>query len=241
MSELLRKHLVHYDPVHLGLTRTGIANAMMLSLGFSFLRVAGGYNLYRGAEQKSAIDWDSPVGAAAADATSIRNFPWISHAADEDWVYGVRAIGGGGVEEQTTHNCVRARFDGAGDLRDAVPNAPFALAAVPGSGGTLAVEWLYSAAGQEVAPSVFRVYHDNGTGTMDWVTPIGSVSYVAGVQAFSFATGAYSHGTRVQVGVRAESAAGDEETSTRTVTTTAIATPPAALAFVHAREAEAQV
>ena len=41
------------------------------------------------------------MGAAGADETSVRTFPWVAHGADTIYVYRVTAINGGGVENSS--------------------------------------------------------------------------------------------------------------------------------------------
>ncbi len=96
---LLDKYIAASDPIRRGVTARGVANGLMITRGFSFPRIAGGYNLYRGLDTVEAIDWVNPVGAASADANELRNFAWMGHDANARYVYGVRAISGGGVEE----------------------------------------------------------------------------------------------------------------------------------------------
>ena len=173
----------------------------------------------------------------------------MGHDANTRYVYGVKAISGGGVEETPdpggpdardaipteTHNVVRTGFDGSGALRPPEPNAPANLTVLPAAGGTLRVEWMYSSAGQDAVPVSFAVY-DNGGGPgpggappVDFDTPIGSVAYKSGQVFFGFVTGSYANGTRVELAVRARSANGGFEANTITQGATAVATPPPAL------------
>ena len=240
---LLDKYIAATDSIRRGFTARGIANGLPITRGFSFPRIAGGYNLYRGKDSLDAIDWVNPVGAASADANELRNFSWMGHDANTRYVYGVRAISGGGVEEgpdpgdpeardaipAQTHNVIRASFDGGGALRPPEPNAPANLAVFPAAGGTLRVAWTYSAAGQDAAPVSFAVHDNGGAGAVNFDTPIGTVTYKPGQVFFGFVTGSYANGTRVELGVRARSASSAFEANTVTQGAVAVATPPPAL------------
>jgi hypothetical protein len=235
---LLEKYIASADPMHFGLSARGVANGLGLTFGFSFPRIAGGYNLYRGLDSVDAIDWVNPVGAASADANEVRSFAWMGHNANTRYVYGVRAIGGGGVEETETHNVVRAAFDAGGALRPPEPNAPVGLTVSPAAGGAVRVEWAYSSAGQDAAPAAFDVYDNggapppgSGAGAVDFLNAaIGSVAYKPGRVFHSFQTGSYGHGTRVELAVRARSESGAVEANTVTRVVIAVATPPTGFA-----------
>ena len=95
---LLAKWLDHYDPIHRGYTPRGIANGVCATAGWTFPRLGGGYNLYRGTPTADDIDYGVPVGAAGAGAGRINNFLWRPHTADTEYFYVCRAVGGGGVE-----------------------------------------------------------------------------------------------------------------------------------------------
>ena len=107
MGELLGKWLEHYDPIHRGWTRRGIANGVCMTRGFAFPRIAGGYNLYRGGPTGADVDYTAPVGAAGARAAGIRTLPWGRLEAGAEYIFVLRSIGGGGVESADGEEVVR--------------------------------------------------------------------------------------------------------------------------------------
>jgi len=216
-SDLLAKFLLHYDPIHDGFTPSGIANGVSLTNGFSFPRIRGGYNLYRGGPAREDIDWSVPVGAAPADAATIANFPWRGHTPGTVYFYGLRAIGGGGVECADVGSVQRVEFDAAGALIGPRPNAPTNLQVRPVAGGKFALRWTYSPCGEQTAPAEFRIYHDGGTGAVQYDAPVGVVGYRSGRFAYSYVSDAFADQTKVQWVVRAASSEGVEEDNTAVV------------------------
>ncbi|MFH0981573.1 MAG: hypothetical protein V2A79_08550 [Planctomycetota bacterium] len=207
-ADLLNKWLEHYDQLHRGYTPRGIANAVCATNGWSFPRIRGGYNLYRGTPTPADIDDTLPVGAAGPTATTVSNFSWRPHAAGTEYFYVLRAIGGGGMESPPSQASVSIAFDGAGAFLGGRPNPPTGLAVAQAAGGRLVLRWSYSARDEEVAPTEFRIYSDGGTGTMDYEHAAAQVPYPAGERHFSHTTGTHAHGSRRRWAVRAMSADG---------------------------------
>jgi len=209
-GNLLSKWLSHYDPIHRGYTPRGIANAVCATNGWSFPRIKGGYNLYRGTPTSGDIDYTRPVGAAGPAASAISDFAWCSHEAGTEHFYALRAVGGGGVESSSSQPPVSVAFDDSGDFWGGRPNSPTALAVSPVSGGGFLVRWSYSAQAEEVSPTGFLVHSDGGTGTMDYEHSVGGgiVTHQRGRLHYALTTPAYDHGARRMFGVRAVSANG---------------------------------
>lgn len=161
------------------------------------------------------VTWESPAIVAAG----IYN-------------YGVRAEDAGGKEEFNSDVTVTVKIkDAPIEEIPNLPNAPVGLTATPVADGKIKLDWLYDTTDQEVVPSLFSIYYDDNSGTMDYVTPLDTVLYSTGtVQgrhlAFTFTTGALGDGLDYEFGVRAKSAAGDEEKNTVTETATADSTAP---------------
>lgn len=225
-DDFLAKWLDHYDPIHLGYTPRGIANAICATNGWSFPRVKGGYNLYRGTPTAGDIDYAVPVGAACPTAVRASTFAWWSHAADTEYWYVLRAVGGGGVESASSQPAVSVAFDAAGDFVGGRPNPPAALSASPTAEGRFVLRWSYSDLNEEVSPSEFRIYSDGGTGTMDYENAVGQVAYSLGQVHFNYTTGTHAHGAKRMWGVRAVSALGRDDANETAVTRNADASGP---------------
>ena len=233
--DLFEKWLAYYDPIHRGYTVRGIANALTATNGWCFPRVAGGYNLYRGSDSIESIDFAHPAGAAGSLATSIGNFPWHPHAASTCYVYAIKAIGGGGVESEASRPARVAEFDVESALLGPRPNGPSELTARAAAGGRFELRWVYPSRRQEAAPSGFHIYHDGGTGLIDYGTVVASVPYRRGRVHYHWLSGPFGHGARRIWSVRAVSAEGVDDGNILTAAGGADAEAPPAHPEVAAR------
>lgn len=214
VSDLIR-WLERYQP-QAGGRGSAWAWAAGLHAGRWWLRTDGGYHLYAG--PAGSVDYDTPVGATSASSATpaaIATFPGSVLDADTTYQFALRAVGRGGVEETNQTVALLVRTDGDGVPGGAAPNPPVRLQAVAVSGGRIVLHWRHERAGEQAAPATWRIYHDNGTGTMDYGTPLASI------RGRRYRTSAYADGTVVQFAVRAVSAGDVEEQNTNTVTATA--------------------
>jgi len=218
---LLRRFLNVWDPIFCGFTAKGIADAMPALGGWGFARRAGGYNLYRGEGATPTVNYDLAVGAASASQSQIANFPTYPYSVSTIHWLGIRAISPGGAEEANTDRVLRIETDADGVPLGLVPNPPVNLAVYPRAGGIFVIAWEHDPRREQTPPASWRVYHDNGTGTMNWTTPIATVT------GTGYVTGAYADETTVKFGARALSAADVEETNTNVVSAVADAAGPA--------------
>lgn len=210
ISSLLECWLAHYDPIHRGWTPSGIANGVCATSGYFFPRIRGGYNLRRCAGE--ALDAAAAIiGAAGADATTIRTFPWVAHEASTSYVYGLTAMSGGGVENVIDEVLSHTAFDAAGEWVGARPNAPSDLRVTPTAGGRFVLQWNYTRDGEQAEPAQFNVYHDNGTGAVDFEHLAAMVDYRRGQFCYTYSSEAFAHAACIRWVVRAASAAGVEE------------------------------
>lgn len=223
---LIDRWLAHYDPLHRGLTPRGIANGLCATGGFTFPRIRGGYNLYRSVTGVPLTN-TPPVGAAGADATTVRTFPWISHQADSCYVYRLTSLNGGGAENVCDEIVCVACFDAEGRWVGLRPNAVSDLRLNLLADGRFEVAWSYSREGEQVEPAYFEVFHDGGSGEVDFDTVVGTVAYRRGRVHYAHVSEPFAHDARVRWAVRAVSAEGARSESGAVVTGRAAAQPPA--------------
>lgn len=204
------------------------ANALVLLGGWHWVRIKGGHNLRRSSDSSIPTLDDPIIGVADGAAATIKTNWLVGHAASSRYIYRLTAVGGGGVEDDGRTAIVEVTTDGAGALANPIPNRVADLQATPQTAGTFAMRWTYLAVGQAAAPKYFRVYSDSGTGTIDYVTPIGTVSYTAGSPTYSFTTGVLTGvgDTVVQFVVRSESTAGAQEKNEMVATARGRSTAP---------------
>jgi|GEM_PF-6516436 len=192
------------------------------------------------------IDYDSPVASDQASG-------WESAAltGDAPGTFRYAARGRNATYEEKNTAYVEFELDAAA-AEVTRPGSPFGLTVAATAGAEFTVSGWYDQrrptilGAQPAAASQVRVYHDNGTGTMDWVTPVGTASLVlaaGGQQRWSLTTsaGAYSHGQTVKFGARAATAGGVTDENTDTASAEADDTAPGApgaLAATAVRDVE---
>lgn len=181
------------------------------------------------------IDYSTALATVAHPTVT-----WESPAIASPGVYnyGVRAVDTSAREEFNTDVVVSITLVGTPPSEQAaLPNAPTGLSALAVAGGKIQLTWEYDGHLESATPTLFSVYYDNGTGTVDYVTPLTTVAYSAGtpdgkVLEYTFLTGALVDATTYKFGVRA-SAGADEEENTVTVSEaadSAAPNPPTSLA-----------
>jgi len=208
-SELLSKWLVHYDPIHRGLTREGVANAVCATGGQFLPRIRGGYNLRR-RERSAPAEAAVIVGTAGADAATVRTFPWVGHEPRRRYVYTLAAIGGGGMENRAEEASTEVLTDELGGFAGRRPNSPADVQLVPLADGRFAVRWVYLPQGQQAEPSHFQLYTNGSGDAIDYGAVAGTVPYRPGQIHFEYITQPCPHGQRVRWAVRASSAEAED-------------------------------
>ncbi|KKL47309.1 hypothetical protein LCGC14_2336850 [marine sediment metagenome] len=186
------------------------------------------YNIY-GNGGSGFISYDTPLAVISSPTVT-----WLSPAivAAGTYNYGVRAEDTGGKEEFNSDITVTVKIkDTPIEEVPTLPNAPIGLTATPVAAGKIQLDWLYDITNQEVVPSVYSVYYDNNTGVVDYVTPLDTVLHSAAGNngrylTFTFTTAALGDGLSYKFGVRAQSAAGNEETNVVIATAIADSTLP---------------
>ncbi len=229
-SDLLRKWLTHYDPVHRGWTLRGIASGTCGTGGWFFPRVRGGYHLRRSSAGLPTLD-GRIVGAAGADGADIRTFPWVEHEPGVAYVYRLFAVGGGGEENVVDEVTATAGFDAEGAYAGAVPAGVADLRVTPAAGGAVEVVWTYGAVVQGVEPAAFHVYHDGGADAWG-EEPAGVVGYRRGRVHYRWRSASFGHDVLVRARVRAANAQGFEESGERVAGCRTVAAAPAVSGLV---------
>lgn len=226
VSDLLGKWLAHYDPIHRGWTRAGVANGVTATCGFCFPRILGGYHLRRRVGGTPGAD-DAIVGTAGHDATTIRTFPWVRQEAGVTYVYRLFPVGGGGVENHTDMRITLTGLRVDGRWRGAWPNSPADLRVDAMAGGRFRLRWTYPPEGEQATPSEFRVYRGEGGRSVDFGAVVATLPHHAGQFHHEYVSEAFAHGEQVRWAVRAATASA-EEANDATVCGWAMARPPAA-------------
>lgn len=220
---LLQRELEHWDPLTLGFSPKGFAGGVECGLGLcGWMHRCGVHFLYRGVGSVAAIDYEVPVGCTpgtAAAPGTIRTYATYPFASSTKYWMNVAAVGPGGAEEERRAIPVLIETDGDGVPIAPAPKAPARLRVVPRAGGYMLITWEQNDDGADVVARSWRVYHDNGTGSMIG-TPLGSTSRRA------YLAGPYSNGQMIAFRVRSVSQDGAEDSNTDDVTGEAVASGP---------------
>lgn len=118
----------------------------------------------------------------------------------------------------------RVAMDGSNQLIPPAPNTPYALDLTLGAGGAVTVTWQHNNTNAEANAEGFNIYVATGATAFDYNT----VNHAVAASIRSQNLGTFADGTIVRVVIRARTSAGDEETNTNEVITTADASAPTA-------------
>lgn len=149
-----------------GMTSNALKLGTTLTGGWFWTRRAGCWAVYRGPNFRQ-IDLSSVLCVAQADAQDIVLPAHLPHEPDSEYCYLVRRFNGCGQQERTTEAVALVRIDSDGCLAGPVCSGVYGLEARCLLGGKVQLGWFYSPLDQEVAPEVFNVYSDAGTGQLD--------------------------------------------------------------------------
>jgi hypothetical protein len=170
-----------FDSLYGGDSANGSKLCMGLTEGDFWTRPAGLQILYEG-QDINDIDFDRIVAALNPDNDifEISSGQPLSRS-----FYAVRRANCCGIEEKTLSAAVEAEFDSQGNLIEHSCNKVFTVAAEQIDGEKILLKWFYQLIHQAKKINRFRIYCDNGTGIIDYQSPIGSLNY-AGRKFYQF-------------------------------------------------------
>lgn len=161
-----------YDSLFGGDSANGSKLCLGLTGGDFWARPSGAQLLYRG--QDDDIDFDRIVTVLETDEDTIEI---LSGQPLSSFLYVLRRANCCGVEEKTFSAAARVKFDGLGNLIEYSCNKIFIAAAGQIEGDKILLKWFYQPIHQSKKIDNFKIYYDNGTGTIDYQIPLGSVNY----------------------------------------------------------------
>jgi len=163
-----------------------------------------GYNLYAGTGAAgSSIDYAEPWLRAGPGVNQVETA--ALQAGTVHWL-GIRPVRADGVETPVTACEVRLELEAAGLPQATRPAGALVLEGEPIDGGRVRLAWRYRVGVGGVAPAVFRLFSDRGTGMVDYSLPVGEVPFDAKASWFSWTSGALPDGVTHQLAVRAVAA-----------------------------------
>jgi hypothetical protein len=157
------------------------------------------------------IDFENILSVANRTAGFISPPCYVEHSGNSTYFYVVRRFNQCGVQERTLCAAVKLSFDADGELASAQPNGIFSSAAEVTEGDKVKLTWFCSVLKQKAAPARFNIYHDAGTGQIDYDNPVAEVAY-GGRRFYNYESAALEAG-RYLFAIRAEGADGVENDS----------------------------
>jgi len=210
LPPILSERMWLKDVLFAGMTANAFKLATALSLGWFWMRVDGCSALYRGDEMR-CIDFENILSVGNLKAASISPPGYVEHCGNSTYFYVVRRFNQCGVAERTLAAAVKLSFDTNGNLVAPRPNDIFSSMVEVAEGDKVRLMWFYSVLEQKSAPVRFNIYHDNGTGQVDYGNAVATIAY-EGRMFYSYKSGALGAG-RYLFAIRAEDADGAENDS----------------------------
>lgn len=198
------------EALFLGMTTNAFKLGTVLMQGWFWPRVSGCSVLYRG-ESMATIDFDNILTVANIDTNQIFPPAFVQHNNSSTYFYVVRRVNNYGLLESTLSAAVKTSIGSDGDLASPQPNSIFKMRAEKLNGNKIQLRWYYCPIKQESKPTCFNIYHDGGTGQVDYNNPIATINY-AGRRFYSYQTNSVSSGAHLFV-VRVEDYAEIEDGS----------------------------
>jgi len=147
---------------------------LLRSRRVSLPRPLGCYNLYRGPSRET-VDFDVPVGQAAAGAATVTEFSGLHPTGTGAYVYCVRGVGPGGQETEA-HDTAHYEVDYVDGVRTSPAPAPVAsIAAQPYAGGQALLTVVVDQSLGRVPAATLCVWAGPVGGTLElWSVPVPS-------------------------------------------------------------------
>jgi hypothetical protein len=192
-----------FDSLYGGDSAKGIKLCMGITDGDFWTRTNGTANLYKG-QSIDDVDFENPEKVADAnDKFEIAGGQALSRN-----IYVVRRTNRCGNEEKTLNAAICVEFDALGNLVENGCNKIIDVNAEQIEGGKIKLKWFYHVIHQAKKISRFNIYSDNGSGIIDYQSPIGSVDY-SGRKFYQFVTDALT-ATQYRFCIRAVADDGSE-------------------------------
>ena len=190
-----------------GMTANAFWLGTVLTNGWFWVRQAGCTVLYRGPSMEG-IDFANALAVSELQVGEISPPSYLEHTGGETYFYVVQRFNGCGYQERTLAGAAKVRIGPNGSLTKPAPNNIFAVAADQIANKWIRLVWFYWPVEQGAQPVCFRIYHDGGTGQVDFENPIGSVVY-RGRRFYGWESGAPDDGEHL-FAIAAEDAEGAE-------------------------------
>jgi hypothetical protein len=170
-----------FDSLYSGDSANGVKLCMGLTGGDFWSRPAGVQLLYAGQDSNN-VDFGKITAALDMDEDCFEVLPQPPFV---QWFYVVRRVNCCGAEEKTLSASVINGIDNFNNLIKQSCNNVFITAVEQIEGDKVLLKWFYQPLHQAKEISGFGIFYDDGTGVIDYQTPIGSLKY-AGRRFYRF-------------------------------------------------------
>ena len=166
-----------FDSLFEGDSANGLKLCMGLTGGDFWARLSGTQNLYR-SQNTNTVDLETIVAVADIDDNSITVPDIAEHSSSTYYAYVIRRTNCCGDEEHTLSAAIRVGFDANADLIQPAANKVFSIKAEQIETDKIRLTWFYWPINQAKQITKFKIYSDNGSGTIDYETPVTEITYV---------------------------------------------------------------
>lgn len=166
-----------FDSLSEGDSANGQKLCMGLTGGDFWARPAGTQNLYR-SQNADTPDFETIIAVTDIDDNSIVVPDMAEHNGSTYYVYVIRRTNCCGDEEHTLSAAIRVGLDASGDLIQPTTNKVFSVKTEQLNADEVQLTWFYWPINQAKQITKFKIYSDNGSGTIDYENPITEINYV---------------------------------------------------------------
>jgi len=181
------------------------------------------YAIYRG--QDGHIDYNNAI-ALMEEGDNQVEISGQALIANTIWHYARKAFSECGLLSAPSPVCI-VRIGADGEMLGDVPNPPEALTIEQLTGGKFRLQWRYISNGEEIAPTGFNIYVDEGDG-FDFDSPLDTVSYNRQIE-FEWISDSFADGLLCRFCVRSYCENEGESQNTNFVSARANLTGPDAI------------
>jgi hypothetical protein len=164
------------DAVFNAMTVRAVRLGSALYQGWFWARPHGCQTLHRGTTMDD-IDYSCPLAVADNDAGQIRQYPWVICPANSMYYYNVLRYNRYGACTNSETAAVKVSYDSNCRIMSPVPNMVYEFTVRQIADDTNEFLWFYNPLGQQSEPVGFNLYWDNGSGLIDYDTPVVVMKY----------------------------------------------------------------
>ena len=165
-----------FDSLFEGDSANGVKLCMGLTGGDFWAQIAGCQIVYRG-QSAEGIDFENILAVVLVGDSQISLPDFLKHQNLASYFYALRRANICGDEEKTLFAATKMFLDDNGDLAGPYCNCIFDAKVEQIEEEKINLIWSYWPISQQEPVSEFLIYYDNGSGTIDYETPLAQIEY----------------------------------------------------------------